>query len=197
MGLYSTFTSPMNPSEGLKQPAGWGTPHEDWDFTPEMAHYIEKLKLYENAAKVGFNQKTGTWKPHESLEGGTKTVGYGHKLSLYDDPEKIYTSEEVDSMLVLDVFDAYRTVFRKMKNSKYDWNTLSNEDKIILTELYYNTGNSKLLTQAMEYLGMGEDKKDYSSLIETIRSRGYKDPTGRFHALEDRNEDIIQSYIRR
>ena len=33
--------------EDLDQPAGWGTPNEDWDFTPEMANYIEKLKLFE------------------------------------------------------------------------------------------------------------------------------------------------------
>ena len=184
-------------SQGLGQPAGWGTKNEDWDFTPEMANYIEKLKIYENSIKKGYDPGTNTWTPHESLEGGTKTVGYGHKLSIGDDPDMAYSSTEVDSMLTQDVFDAYRTVFRKMKNSKYDWNTLSDEDKIILTELYYNTGNSKLLEKAMEYLGKGADKKDYASLKELIDSRGYEDPSGKFHKLEDRNQDIIESYIRR
>ena len=84
-----------------------------------------------------------------------------------------------------------------MKNSKYDWTTLSDEDKIILTELYYNTGNSKLLEKALEYLGKGTDKKDYASLKELISGRGYEDPSGKFHKLEDRNQDIIESYIRR
>ena len=183
--------------QGLRQPAGWGTKNEDWDFTPEMANYIEKLKVYENSIKRGYDRGTNAWTPHESLEGGTKTVGYGHKLSVDDDSDIAYSSAKVDSMLTQDVFDAYRTVFRKMKNSKYDWNTLSDEDKIILTELYYNTGNSKLLEKAIEYLGKGADKKDYASLKELIDSRGYEDPSGKFHKLEDRNKDIIESYIRR
>ena len=46
MGVWPTE------SEGLNQPAGWGTSNEDWDFTPEMANYIKKLKLYENATKI-------------------------------------------------------------------------------------------------------------------------------------------------
>ena len=183
--------------QGLGQPAGWGTDSEDWDFTPEMANYIEKLKIYENSLRKGYNPETNTWRAHESLEGGTKTVGYGHKLSRYDDPNEIYTSTEIDSMLTQDVFNAYRTVFRKMKNSKYDWTTLSDDDKIILTELYYSTGNSNLLEKAMEYLGKGADKKDYASLKELIDSRGYEDPDKKFHKLENRNKDIIESYIRR
>ena len=181
--------------EGLRQPEGWGTKNEEWDFTPEMANYIEKLKLYENAAKIGY--KDGFWAPHDSLEGGTRTVGYGHKLGIYDDPEEIYSDVEIDSMLISDVFNAYRTVFRKMKNSKYDWTSLSDEDKVILTELQYNTGNSKMVEKAIEYLGSGEDKKDYASLIELIGKRGYKDPEGKFYPLEARNKDIIESYIRR
>jgi len=194
MGLFDAFTSPIAPEE-LKQPAKWGTSNEDWDFTPEMAHYIEKLKLYENATKIGYQD--GYWAPHDSLEGGTMTVGYGHKLGYYDNPEIEYSDEEVNDMLVEDVFNAYRSVFRKMKNSKYDWNSLTNEDKVILTELMYNTGNSKMLEKAMEYLGKGPDKKDYASLEELIKERGYKDPSGKFHALETRNQDIIESYIRR
>ena len=71
-----------------------------------MAHYIEKLKVYENSIKRGYDPGTNTWTPHESLEGGTKTVGYGHKLSIYDDPYEEYTSTEVDSMIVSDVFDS-------------------------------------------------------------------------------------------
>ena len=184
-------------TEGLNQPAGWGTANEDWDFTPEMANYIEKLKVYENARKIGYDETNKVWRPHESLEGGTKTVGYGHKLSEFDDQEGLYSSADVDSMLVLDVFNAYRSVFRKMKNSKFDWNSLTDEDKIVLTELMYNTGNSKMLEEALKYLGAGKDKKDYASLKELIRKRGYKDPEGKFHPLEERNTDIIQSYVRR
>jgi len=30
-----------------------------------------------------------------------------------------------------------------------------------------------------------------------IDSRGYEDTGGKFHKLEDRNQDIIESYIRR
>ena len=187
----------MTNPQDIKQPPGWGTPDDEWDFTPEMANYIDKLKIYENDMQIGYDPKTKTWKPHESLEGGTKTVGYGHKLGLYDDPNELYSETEVDSMLVLDVFNAYRSVFRRMKNSKHDWNSLSSEDKVILTELMYNTGNSRLLEKAIEYLGAGEDKKDYVSLKELIGSRGYRDKEGTFHPLKERNEDIIQSYIRR
>ena len=194
MGIFSTLTSPFDPHQ-IKRPAGWGTANEDWDFTPEMAGYIEKLKLYENAAKVGYDD--GLWAVHDSLEGGTGTVGYGHKLSIHDDPSELYTDAEINSMLTSDVFNAYRTVFRKMKNSQYDWNSLSDEDKVILTELMYNTGNSKILEKAMEYLGKGADKKDYASLKELISERGYTDPSGQFHTLEARNTDIIESYIRR
>jgi GH24 family phage-related lysozyme (muramidase) len=194
MGLFDIISKPLEPSQ-LEQPVGWGTSTEDWDYTLEMDNYIQKLKLYENARQIGYSD--GSWTPHDSLEGGTRTVGYGHKLGPYDDPNRVYSEEEVDSMLVSDVFNAYRSLRRHFRNSKYDWNGLTDEDKVVLTELLYNTGNSKMLEKAMEYLGSGEDKKDYTSLKELISKRGYRDTEGKFHPLTNRNEDIIQSYLRR
>jgi hypothetical protein len=184
----------FGPSED-KRPAGWGGDNpEKWDYTLEMANYVERLRDYENEARTGRDKFTGDWTPHDSPEGGTKTVGYGHKLSDTDDPDRQYTDAEVEKMFMSDLFNAYRTSYNKYSNRGHDWEQLSNEDKIILTELQFNTGGGgedSLMEQSMKALS----GKDYHELEAIVNKRGYKDENDNFTPLTTRNEGIIDTYI--
>ena len=169
--------------EGEK-PKGWG---ENWDYTPEMHNYLERLRRFENDSRTGRDPKTGLWAPHDSLEGGTKTIGYGSKLSADELPEGMLLDDaEIEELFVKDAFN------NKFTNRGYDWDKLTDSDKIILTEIQYNTGNSGMTESAIKHLGA----QDYHSLEELIGTRGYTDPAGTFHPMVGRNEEILDTYIR-
>ena len=80
-----------------------------------------------------------------------------------------------------------------------EWDDLTNEEKIVLTELQFNTKSSKdgkpdldsILEKVMKALGAG----DHSTAKELIRKRGYYDKKGTFHPLDRRNEEIINKYL--
>ena len=198
-----------NPQEE-RVPASWGAGRDPaWKegWTLEMENYAEALKQAENDQKAGYDKETGLWKSHPSLEGGFNTLGYGIKLT-YDDSGHTYTDDEINEMFYEKLFINYLTAHNKYTSrskGKDDaqwakgWNDLTNEEKIVLTELQFNTKSSKdgkpdpnsILEKVMKALGEG----DHSTAKELIRKRGYYDKKGTFHTLEERNEEIILKYL--
>ena len=196
--------------QGRKVPASWGEGRDPaWKegWTLEMENYAEDLKLAENDRKAGYDEKTGLWRSHPSLEGGFNTLGYGIKLT-YDDSGDIYTDNEINDMFYEKLFTNYLTVHNKYTSrskgkdsAEWDkgWNDLTNEEKIVLTELQYNTKSSKdgkpdldsILEKVMKALGEG----DHSTAKELILKRGYYDKKGKFHVLDKRNQEIITKYL--
>ena len=219
--LGNFLTSPMNPHQGMEkenqienlkniilerdsyeeggQVTGWG---KGWDLTDEMGDYIENLKIEEASGKPAL-------KSYPSLEGGADTIGYGHKVKKGEEEKflgGLRDEAHATEILREDVFNSYKESYNKFVNrlvdggsSKKDagakWNSLSNKDKIVLTELQFNTGNSEMMEEALSIYG--GDKKDKQSLLEgLISKRGYEDKEGNTKLLKERNQRIIDKFIR-
>ena len=124
------------------KPSGWS---ESFEYTDEMAGYIDKLAILENS--IGAGLKGDRYFPHESLEGGKKTIAFGHKLKEGETFSEGISIPRAKEILVEDTMDAYRRAYKSYKNkySEDEWNKLSNKSKVALTELSYNIGNTKIM----------------------------------------------------
>ena len=167
------------------KPAGWA---EDFDYTDEMAGYVDKLAVLENS--IGAGLKGDRYFPHESLEGGKKTIAFGHKLKEGETFSEGISIPRAKEILVEDTMDAYRRAYKSYKNkySEDEWNKLSDKSKVALTELSYNIGNTKDYEEAFY-------SKDKKKVTELIRKRGYTGTEGEVNTLGPRNEQIIKDYI--
>ena len=168
-----------------EKPAGWS---ESFDYTEEMAGYIDELAVLENS--IGAGLKGDRYFPHESLEGGKKTIAFGHKLKEGETFSEGISIPRAKEILVEDTMDAYRRAYKSYKNkySEDEWNKLSNKSKVALTELSFNIGNTKAYEEAFH----SKDKKEVKRLI---RKRGYTGTGGGVNTLDTRNEQIIRDYI--
>jgi GH24 family phage-related lysozyme (muramidase) len=167
------------------KPKGWD---EDFDYTDEMASYIDKLAIFENS--IGAGLKDDRYFPHESLEGGKKTIAFGHKLKKGENFSKGISITRAKEILIEDTMAAYKRAYNSYRNkySKKDWNNLSNKSKVVLTELSFNIGNTKDYEEAF----YNKNKKE---VIRLIRERGYTEAEGDVNKLGTRNESIIGNYI--
>ena len=173
----------------IKAPEEWG---KNWDYTLEMDSYIDKLPALENSIMAGWDSKEKKFFPHSSIEGGAKTIGFGHKLKKGE--EKKYnqglTYNEAISLMKKDVMESYRRAYKRYENRRKDgydfipWNNLSNDQKVVLTELAYNKGGASI--EFMSAMSSG----DSDTAINRLRQRGVGDIT-----FTKRNELIIDNYI--
>ena len=175
---------------------GWG---KGWDLTNTMKKYITNLKVEESAGGAELEA-------YSSLEGGADTIGYGHKIKEGEDfGGGLRDEKHAEEVLRKDVFESYKQSYNKFSNrltegglSKKEadakWNSLSDKDKVVLTELQFNTGNSEMMEDALSIFGSEVENKN-SLLGALIAQRGYEDEQGNKVLLEQRNSRFINRYI--
>ena len=127
-----------------------GIPFSAIDF---KASFLELVKDMENDTQKGFNQETKTWSPHKSPEKGNDTIAFGHKLSdeeqannyVYIGNEKVpfseLTTERANELFSQDWGKATTDAEKWFKD---DWESLTQQNKLLATELIFNMGLTKV-----------------------------------------------------
>ncbi len=146
------------------------------EYVVEMRKLFNFIRVAENSIQAGRNRATGRWLPHKSVEGGTETIGYGHKLTeeekhtgrIYDkDMQYGITDSAVEEILALDI-QAHSESAKRYVGPKA-WESLSQNQKSILTAYSYNVGLSKFpkFTTAIIKGDWETAKKEY-----VVKSKG-------------------------
>ena len=165
-----------------------------------MEDFKNLIKQKENGSRKGFDSKSKTWKPHKSAEGGTDTIGWGHKLTAAEQAggyviigeEKVpfaQLTEDKNNILFEQDWARKSQDAAKFINEKGDWNSLTEPQKLVSTELFYNLGN-----KATQYKNF-RDKilTPNSNFIEEI-DRSYTDTKGKKRSLTERTDPIKAWY---
>ena len=165
-----------------------------------MEDFKNLIKQKENGGRKGFDSKSKTWKPHKSAEGGTDTIGWGHKLTAAEQAggyviigeEKVpfaQLTEDKNNILFEQDWARKSQDAAKFINEKGDWNSLTEPQKLVSTELFYNLGN-----KATQYKNF-RDKilTPNSNFIEEI-DRSYTDTKGKKRSLTERTDPIKAWY---
>ena len=131
MGVYDIITKPLSPNVENQRPEKWD---KNFDYTDDMADYINELAVLENSILKGFEEKlspgrqavieTNDDKFYEylSLEGGSNTIGYGHKIKKGENFSKGISISEAKELLVKDTMAAYKRAYNSYKNRLYRLN---------------------------------------------------------------------------
>lgn len=206
--VYSTFVnSPMPQTleelgspEELAAMEDIGAPVEAPVEAPATNTFEALIKEKENAARKGFDTESGTWTPHESAEGGTDTVAWGHKLT---DPEQAggyvviggeqvpfnELTEEKSNLLFKQDWANKTGDAAKFINEEGDWESLSESQKLITTELFYNMGNKAKQYKNFRTKVLAQDE-DFINEI----GRTYTNEDGEVRPLLERTDDIKDWY---
>ena len=172
------------------KPAGWDS--KDFDYTDEMAGYIDKLAILENSIEKGFNEKLNPVGPmgplksndprqttvpayddkfHEylSLEGGENTIGYGHKLTEGERKRGKFSEglskPEALNLLGEDLFEAYKGAYNQYVNQ---WPGLSFKQK---EEKWNKLSNDAKVALTDLNFNIG-NIKDYKGIFKTAVKTG-------------------------
>jgi hypothetical protein len=165
-----------------------------------MEDFKKLIRDKENPRRKGFDPKSKTWKPHKSAEGGTDTIGWGHKLTSAEQAggyviigkEKVPFSElteEKNNALFEQDWNNNTQLAANFINEKGDWNSLSEPQKLVSTELFFNMGPKAKQYKNFRDKLINQDK----GFIEEI-NRTYTNPEGETRSLTERTDPIKEWY---
>jgi hypothetical protein len=165
-----------------------------------MEDFKKLIKEKENPRRKGFDLKSKTWRPHKSAEGGTDTIGWGHKLTAEEQAggyviigeEKVPFSElteEKNNALFEQDWNNNTQLAANFINEKGDWNSLSEPQKLVSTELFFNMGPKAKQYKNFRDKLINQDK----GFIEEI-NRTYTNPEGETRSLTERTDPIKEWY---
>ena len=166
-----------------------------------MEDFKKLIKEKENPRRKGFDSKSKTWKPHKSAEGGTDTIGWGHKLTPAEQAggyvvigkEKVpfnELTEAKNNALFEQDWNNNTQLATTFINEKGDWNSLSEPQKLVSTELFFNMGPNKAKQfKTFRDKIIAQDE----GFIEEI-NRTYTNPEGKTRSLTERTDPIKAWY---
>lgn len=166
-----------------------------------MEDFKKLIKKKENPRRKGFDSKSKTWRPHKSAEGGTDTIGWGHKLTPAEQAggyvvigkEKVpfnELTEAKNNALFEQDWNNNTQLATTFINEKGDWNSLSEPQKLVSTELFFNMGPNKAKQfKTFRDKIIAQDE----GFIEEI-NRTYTNPEGETRSLTERTDPIKAWY---
>ena len=165
-----------------------------------MEDFKKLIKEKENPRRKGFDSKSKTWRPHKSAEGGTDTIGWGHKLTSAEQAggyvvigkEKVpfnELTEAKNNALFEQDWNNNTQLAAKFINEKGDWDSLSEPQKLVSTELFFNMGPKAKQYKNFRDKLINQDK----GFIEEI-NRTYTNPEGETRSLTERTDPIKEWY---
>lgn len=166
-----------------------------------MEDFKKLIKKKENPRRKGFDSKSKTWRPHKSAEGGTDTIGWGHKLTPAEQAggyvvigkEKVpfnELTEAKNNALFEQDWNNNTQLAATFINEKGDWNSLSEPQKLVSTELFFNMGPNKAKQfKTFRDKIIAQDE----GFIEEI-NRTYTNPEGETRSLTERTDPIKAWY---
>ena len=147
--------------------------------------YEKDLKSQENDAKVGYNNTSKLWKPYIATEDSdvkekdrTYDIGYGNKLGKLKDGKLMVDidGKKVNAMdgltdaqnesLFKNSITSHEDAARKQWNERYpnstQYDDLSQNKQILITDYSYNLGNISKFPNFMDALSENDEKKAYN-----------------------------------
>ena len=157
--------------------------------------FIDYLKKVENGGKVGWNEDDSLWFPHPSPEGGNDTIGYGHKLLdiEVDQANKGLTDEEVEELLVEDLYEAARdseNILKEYFDANYD--ELSTNSQEMLVDFAFNLGGHGLRKFPKFVNAIIDDEMD---IMRKEYKRYYTAGSGERKELKQRNDEFYTLFL--
>ena len=132
---------------------------------------------------------------HDSPEGGTQTVGFGHKLNLIEKETRQIHGLYIDELdlekcrLILDIDLGMTELGLSQKVPM--WRKRSNRQKEILLDYEYNLGS---VARVFPKFYTAVLRRDIEGQREEYK-RHYRDSSGYWRELEDRNKLFYARYL--